>query len=107
MKLPSTEGLFTAGELKIDLSSLNKPTQLQLCLSIEDTEFFGVPYHNTYDLWAYPAWTDLSKLESMLMVTNELDERAVAQLEKGKSVLLMPEALELTVSGLFQTHYWN
>ena len=107
MKLPSTEGLFTAGELKIDLSSLDKPTQLQLSLCIDDTEYYGVPYHNTYDLWAYPAWTDLSKLESMLMVTNELDERAVAQLEKGKSVLLMPEASELTVGGLFQTDYWN
>ena len=107
IKLPSTEGLFTAGELKIDLSSLDKPTQLQLSLCIDDTEYFGVPYHNTYDLWAYPAWTDLSKLESMLLVTNELDERAVTQLEKGKSVLLMPEASELTVGGLFQTDYWN
>ena len=107
IKLPSKEGLFTAGELKIDLSSLDKPTQLQLSLCIEDTEFFGVPYHNTYDLWAYPAWMDLSKLESMVTITNELDEIAVAQLEKGKSVLLMPEASELTVGGLFQTDYWN
>ena len=107
MKLPSTEGLFTAGEIKIDLSSLDKPTQLQLSLCIDDTEYYGVPYHNTYDLWAYPAWTDLSKLESKLMVTNKLDERAIAQLEKGKSVLLMPEASELTVGGLFQTDYWN
>ena len=107
MKLPSTEGLFTAGEIRIDLSSLDRPTQLQLSLFIEDTEYYGVPYHNTYDLWAYPAWTDLSKLESKLMVTNELDERAIAQLEKGKSVLLMPEASELTVGGLFQTDYWN
>ena len=107
IKLPSKEGLFTAGELKIDLSSLDKPTQLQLSLCIEDTEYYGVPYHNTYDLWAYPAWMDLSKLESMVTVTNELDERAIAQLEKGKSVLLMPEASELTVGGLFQTDYWN
>ena len=107
IKLPSKEGLFTAGELKIDLSSLDKPTQLQLSLCIEDTEYYGVPYHNTYDLWAYPAWMDLSKLESMVTVTSELDERAIAQLEKGKSVLLMPEASELTVGGLFLTDYWN
>ena len=107
LKLPSTEGLFTAGELKIDLSSLDRPTQLQLSLCIDGTEYYGVPYHNTYDLWAYPAWTDLSKLESMLTVTNQLDEKAIAQLEKGKSVLLMPEASELTVGGLFQTDYWN
>ena len=106
-KLPSTEGLFTAGELKIDLSAFDKPTKLQLCLSIEDTEFFGVPYHNTYDLWVYPAWSDLSKLESMVTVTNQLDELAISQLEKGKSVLLMPEANNLCVGGLFQTDYWN
>ena len=107
MKLPSTEGLFTAGELNIDLSAFDKPAQLQLSLNIDDTEYFGVPYHNTYDLWVFPSWTDLSKLESRVTVTNVLDERAVAQLEKGKSVLLMPDASELTVGGLFQTDYWN
>ena len=107
MKLPSTEGLFTAGELNISLSKLDKPTQLQLCLSIDETEYFGVPYHNTYDLWAYPAWSDLSKLESKVTVTNELDALAISQLEKGKSVLLMPEASDLCVGGLFQTDYWN
>ena len=107
MKLPSTEGLFTAGELNIDLSSIKQPTQLQLCLSIDETEYFGVPYHNTYDLWVYPAWSDLSKLESQVTVTNHLDEIAINQLEKGKSVLLMPEASDLCVGGLFQTDYWN
>ena len=107
MKLPSTEGLFTAGELSIDLSKLDKPTQLQLSLCIEGTEYYGVPYHNTYDLWAYPAWSDLSKLESQVTVTNELDDLAIKQLEKGKSVLLMPNATELCVGGLFITDYWN
>ncbi len=107
IKLPSTEGLFTAGELKIDLSKLDKPTKLQLSLAIEDTEYFGVPYHNTYDLWAYPAWSDLSKLESMVTVTNVLDDIAISQLEKGKSVLLMPDSTKLCVGGLFTTDYWN
>ena len=78
-----------------------------LCLTIEGTEYFGVPYHNTYDLWVYPAWSDLSKLESMVTVTTKLDEIAISQLEKGKSVLLMPEANDLCVGGLFQTDYWN
>ena len=106
-KLPSTEGLFTAGELKVDLSAFNKPTKLQLSLCIEDTEYFGVPYHNTYDLWVYPVWSDLSKLESQVTVTTKLDGIAISQLEKGKSVLLMPEATDLCVGGLFQTDYWN
>ena len=107
MKLPSTEGLFTAGELKIDLSAFTQPTQLQLSLCINDTEYFGVPYYNTYDLWVYPSWSDLSKLESMVTVTNKLDEVAISQLEKGKSVLLMPDSTDLCVGGLFTTDYWN
>ena len=107
IKLPSTEGLFTAGELKIDLSAFTNPTQLQLSLCIDDTEYFGVPYHNTYDLWVYPSWSDLSKLESMVTVTNKLDEVAISQLEKGKSVLLMPDSTNLCVGGLFTTDYWN
>ena len=107
IKLPSTEGLFTAGELKIDLSAFTNPTQLQLSLCIDDTEYFGAPYHNTYDLWVYPSWSDLSKLESMVTVTNKLDEVAISQLEKGKSVLLMPDSTNLCVGGLFTTDYWN
>ena len=43
----------------------------------------------------------------MVTVTNQLDELAINQLEKGKSVLLMPEANDLCVGGLFQTDYWN
>ena len=107
IKLPSSEGLFTAGELKIDLSAFTQPTQLQLSLCIDDTEYFGAPYHNTYDLWVYPSWSDLSKLESMVTVTNKLDEVAISQLEKGKSVLLMPDSTNLCVGGLFTTDYWN
>ncbi len=107
IKLPSAEGLYNAGELRINLSAFDKPTQLQLCLTIEDTEYFGVPYHNTYDLWVYPAWSDLSKLESQVIVTTELTEAIAQQLEKGKSVLLMPDATNLCVGGLFQTDYWN
>ena len=107
IKLPSAEGLYNAGELRIDLSAFDKPTQLQLCLSIEDTEYFGVPYHNTYDLWVYPAWSDLSKLEGQIIVTNELTETIAKQLENGKRVLLMPDSTKLCVGGLFQTDYWN
>jgi hypothetical protein len=105
--IPSTEGLYNAGELRIDLSAFDKPTQLQLCLTIENTEYFGVPYHNTYDLWVYPSWSDLSKLESQIIITNELTEKIGKQLEAGKSVLLMPDSTSLCVGGLFQTDYWN
>ena len=116
MEIPDGEGLIDVGTIDVDLTEFGKkPTQLQLTLTIIDTEYYGVPYHNTYDLWVYPAWTDLSKLEQQVVVANELTDDIAKQLEKGKSVLLMPEKLwteqkdapSLTVGGLFQTDYWN
>ena len=107
LTLPDGEGLIDAGALNIELSAFKQPTQLQLCLTIEDTEYYGAPYHNTYDLWVYPAWSDLSKLEQKVIVTDLLTEKIATQLEKGKSVLLMPDSSKLTVGGLFQTDYWN
>ena len=107
LTLPDGEGLIDAGALNIELSAFNQPTQLQLCLTIEDTEYYGAPYHNTYGLWVYPAWSDLSKLEQKVIVTDLLTEKIAKQLEKGKSVLLMPDSSKLTVGGLFQTDYWN
>ncbi len=107
LTLPDGEGLIDAGDINAGLSSIDKPTQLQLTLAIDDTEYFGVPYHNTYDLWAYPAWSDLSKLENKVIVTDVLTEKIARQLEKGKSVLLMPDSTSLCVGGLFQTDYWN
>ena len=101
------EGLIDAGTIDIDLSAYNEPTQLQLSLTIDGTEYFGVPYHNTYDLWVYPAWSDLSKLEQQVIVTDVLTEKIAKQLENGKSVLLMPDSTNLCVGGLFQTDYWN
>ena len=107
IKLPSTEGLFTAGELNVNLSTFTQPTKLQLSIGIDNTAYFGVPYHNTYDLWVYPAWSDLSKLEQKIIVTDVLTEKIAQQLEKGQRVLLMPDSTALCVGGLFQTDYWN
>ena len=105
--IPDGEGLIDAGQIDFSLEGIDHPSQLQLLLSIEGTAYFGVPYHNTYDLWVYPSWSDLSKLERRVIVTDMLTEKVARQLEKGKSVLLMPQASELTVGGLFQTDYWN
>ena len=102
MMLPDGEGLIDAGTLDIDLSAFDKATQLQLLLNIE-----GTAYHNTYDLWVYPAKDNLKKLEKKVIITNELTEKIASQLEKGKSVLLMPDSTNLCVGGLFQTDYWN
>ena len=102
MDVPDGEGLIEAGELNISLSQYDKPTQLQLLLNIDGTD-----YHNTYDLWVYPTKDNLKKLKKKIIVTNVLTENIAQQLEKGKNVLLMPDSLKLCVGGLFQTDYWN
>ncbi|MBQ7180213.1 MAG: beta-glycosidase, partial [Bacteroidaceae bacterium] len=102
MTLQEGEGLINVGDLDIDLSAYKKPVQLQLSLQIEGTE-----YHNTYDLWVYPADTNLDKLKRRVIVTDTLTGEVARQLEKGRSVLLMPGSSKLTVDGLFQTDYWN
>ena len=102
MDVPDGEGLFEAGELNISLSQYDKPTQLQLLLNIDGTD-----YHNTYDLWAFPTKDNLKKLKKKIIVTNVLTENIAQQLEKGKNVLLMPDSSKLCVGGLFQTDYWN
>ena len=100
--LPDGEGLIEAGALIISLSRYDKPTQLQLLLNIDGTE-----YHNTYDLWVYPTKDNLKRLKKKVIVTNVLTEDIARQLEKGKNVLLMPDSSKLCVGGLFQTDYWN
>ena len=102
MDVPDGEGLIEAGELNISLSQYDKPTQLQLLLNIDGTD-----YHNTYDLWAFPTKDNLKKLKKKIIVTNVLTENIAQQLEKGKNVLLMPDSSKLCVGGLFQTDYWN
>ena len=102
MDVPDGEGLIEAGELNISLSQYDKPTQLQLLLNIDGTD-----YHNTYDLWAFPTKDNLKKLKKKVIVTNVLTENIAQQLEKGKNVLLMPDSSKLCVGGLFQTDYWN
>ena len=100
--LPDGEGLIEAGALIISLSRYDKPTQLQLLLNIDGTE-----YHNTYDLWVYPTKDNLKRLKKKVIVTNVLTEDIARQLEKGKNVLLMSDSSKLCVGGLFQTDYWN
>ena len=107
LTLPSGEGLIDAGAIDIDLSGFKTPSKLQLLLAIDDTDYYGVPYHNTYDIWVYPAKSQLKKLQKKVIITRELTDEIGEKLEKGKTVLLMPDSTSLCVGGLFQTDYWN
>ena len=107
MPIPDGEGLIEAGSLDFNLEGFDNPSQLQLSLTIEDTEYYGVPYHNTYDLWVYPANNDLKKLQKKVIITKDITDDISKKLQRGAKVLLMPDSSKLCVGGLFQTDYWN
>ncbi|MCR4583453.1 MAG: beta-glycosidase [Prevotella sp.] len=113
LTIPAGEGLLDIGSIDVDLSAVKVPTKLQLLLTVDGTDYRGATYHNTYDLWVYPEAKDLRKLQRKVIVTDVLTEKIQRKLEKGASVLWMPDTLyasngeSLCVGGLFQTDYWN
>lgn len=100
--LPDGEGLIDAAVIDCDLSVYAEPTQVQLTLAIDGTD-----YLNTYDLWVYPARDDLDRLKRKVVIARQLTDDVRRLLQQGKRVLLMPDSTDLCVGGLFQTDYWN
>ena len=95
-------GLIDAGVLDIPLADYQQATQLELTLQVE-----GKKECNTYDIWVYPAKNELEMLKEKALITRTLTADVARRLENGESVLLMLDASEQTVGGLFQTDYWN
>ncbi len=95
-------GLINAGMLDIALNEYQQATQLKLTLQVE-----GNAECNTYDIWVYPTENNLESLKERVIITRTLTADIARRLENGESVLLMPDASEQTVGGLFQTDYWN
>ena len=95
-------GLINAGMLDIALNEYQQATQLKLTLQVE-----GNAECNTYDIWVYPAENNLESLKERVIITRTLTADIARRLENGESLLLMPDASEQTVGGLFQTDYWN
>jgi hypothetical protein len=95
-------GLIDVGVLDIPIADYQQATQLELTLQVE-----GKKECNTYDIWVYPAKNELETLKEKALITRTLTADVARRLENGESVLLMPDASEQTVGGLFQTDYWN
>ena len=103
LMLPDGEGLLTAGIIPFIAPVVHTGVKMGIVLSIDDTE-----YHNTYDLWVYPA--DVMPDKHGILVTRQLTDDIGKQLEQGARVLWMPDTTQLqsrTVGPLFQTDYWN
>lgn len=102
MTLPEGEGLIDAGAIAEPLSAVAAPAKLRLELSIDGTD-----WGNGYDLWVYPAAVDPAAHRGDVVVARELTPDLTRRLERGATVLLMPDSSALTVGPLFQTDYWN
>ncbi|TRX71144.1 glycoside hydrolase family 2 [Carboxylicivirga sp. M1479] len=92
---------FIFGELDIDLSALEKATNLTLTAQIKNTDIV-----NSWDLWVYPTNKEVGL--SKVLVTTDLDEAIVA-LNKGKRVVYTPSSrnIKKKVNGKFVPVFWS
>lgn len=102
LSVPDVEGLIDVGNIKLPLANVKAPRKLRLELAIDSTQ-----WHNSYDIWVYPNNIDIARLRGKVIVTRDLTPEIEKKLEKGASVLWMPDSSFLTVGPLFQTDYWN
>ena len=84
------------------LDGVKAPARIDLPLAVRTAGYEGV---NSWPIWVYPA--DNKPDKRGITIVRNLDKAALAALEAGKKVLLMPSDTTNTVGGLFQTDYWN
>jgi len=85
------------------LADAGAPAQLSVTLSLE-----GTKYSNNWDIWVYRADLDTKPAQNVI-IAERLDEQALAALDAGKSVLLMPTLNEINsdVPPGFTSIFWN
>ena len=91
-------------DIEVDLSVIRKAERIELSVEVAGTAF-----RNSYSLWVYPAETDITVPQNII-VKERLDKTTLDQLSRGASVLLFPDhksISELSVGGLFTPDYWN
>ena len=91
------------GELDVPLSGVTAPARLTVTLGVEGTDF-----QNTWDLWVYPGEAPKTEARDVL-ITDAFDKKAEKALEKGGSVLLVPEyvAPAQSVLSAFEPVFWD
>ncbi|MBR5659923.1 MAG: beta-glycosidase [Bacteroidales bacterium] len=105
MDCPAGEGLLDVGDIEVDLTSVIVPSQMCLTVTAKAGEKEIKEHRNSWPVWIYPS--DNQPDKTGVFVTRRLDKEALATLDAGRKVLLMPSDTTGTVGGLFQTDYWN
>jgi len=91
------------GDLEVPLNTVQAPAQLRILVRVEDAKLA-----NTWNVWVYPADTPKDDTKGVL-VTNAFDKKAEKALEKGGSVLLLPDyvAPAQSVPSAFEPVFWD
>lgn len=91
------------GGIELKLENIEFNTELIITVSIKDTH-----YSNNWSIWIYPQKVDLTASEEIFIAQDF--EEAISELNKGRKVLLLPEAEKFTgeeVPAGFTTIFWN
>ncbi|MCL6604011.1 MAG: beta-glucuronidase [Paenibacillus sp.] len=89
------------GEIQVPMPNVESMNKITFSLEIE-----GMDVVKTYDLWVYPQQVSIDKTGIHLF--NNLSEEAVALLENGESVVIIPnlDGLTNSIEGLYSTDFW-
>ncbi|MBN2138353.1 MAG: discoidin domain-containing protein [Sedimentisphaerales bacterium] len=100
--IPIANGI-ALGKIECPLADIQAPAQLLLTLAIKDTK-----YANDWKIWLYPPKEDTAPPPDIL-IAQRLDAAALAALDAGRKVLLMPELNEIDtdVPPGFTSIFWN
>ena len=87
-----------------DVGKIKKASKLQVTISVPNTS-----YYNSYDIWVYPQRKQAIKKPAKAMVSRTFSSKVQSALNKGKTVLLLPEPAKIkkTVRMAFQTGFWS
>lgn len=101
VNIPAGSNYIDICQLAIDLPAVQKMTKAVLTLRIA-----GSDIRKSYDLWVYPenSGSGLDRIR----IFEELSDEALALLEQGDNVLLMPkpESLHNAIEGFYCTDFW-
>jgi len=99
--IPVGQGI-PLGRISVDLAKLSAPQACKLVVGIK-----GTPFENDWGVWIYPAKGE-SATPTDVLVTPALDAVALARLDAGGRVLLLPPRLSRQHPRLFfEPIFWN
>lgn len=98
----ATGGLSGLGVVRLAFASLPSPARLNLEVSLDGT------IANDWDFWVYPPMAS-TEPPAGIRIAEELDDDALATLDQGGKVLLLPGPARIAgeTAGSFQPIFWN